>query len=332
MKIRKTVLLFALCVILLGTACCKAADAPQMPAAGVVIDQGGRRIDVSEPFERIISLYGAHTENLYTLDADKQLIGVSRHETYPSPVRQKPAFSYHDDPEKFLAARPDLVLVRPMIDRAYPQLITRLEQSGITVASLQPADVADMYTYWKVLGVLTGQTVEAMEMVRRFKSAVAAFQRLAASVERPKYVYFEAIHHKMKTFTPRAMAIFALETAGGINLAEDARQVRTTNIAFYGKERILAKADQIDVYLAQTGVMNRPTVEQIQNEPGFQIIKAVQNDHVYIIDEMIISRPTFRLLQGIAEIGRILYPSVFDVRAHRILKDATFSTRFCTRP
>jgi iron complex transport system substrate-binding protein len=119
------------------------------------------------------------------------------------------------------------------------------------------------------------------------------------------------MHKQMKTFAPNAMAIFALETAGGVNIASDARQVRQTNIAYYGKERILSKADQIDVYLAQFGAMNKPTVELIRNEPGFALIKAVKENEIYIIDEMIVSRPTIRLLQGIQEIGMRLYPTVF---------------------
>ena len=206
-----------------------------------------------------------------------------------------------------------------MIDRAYPQLMDRLELSGIRVVSLQPAGVAEMFDYWEILGLLTGKSERAREMAASFQQAVTAFRSLSQEAAVQKRVYFEAIHDKMKTFTPQAMATFALEAAGGVNVAADARQVRTTNIAFYGKERILAKAGQIDVYLAQQGAMNRPTVAQIRNEPGFQIIKAVRENRIYIIDEMIISRPTMRLLQGIAVIGRNLYPEIFDQRADGIL-------------
>ena len=107
------------------------------------------------------------------------------------------------------------------------------------------------------------------------------------------------------------MAIFTLETAGGINIAADAEAVRNTNIAYYGKEHILSHATEIDVFLAQYGTMNRPTVSMIKNEPGFQVIKAVMDDQIYIIEEQIVSRPTMRLLVGIDCIGRILYPDDF---------------------
>ena len=303
-----------------------------VPAAGgqfrtespnAVIDQSGRRIAVDKPYERIISLYGAHTENLFSLGLDKEIIGVSRHENFPERALTKPVFSYHDDPEKFIAARPDLVFVRPMIDRGYPQFVTRLEKSGIAVVSMQPATVSEMYDYWKILGVLTGRQTQASEMVLLFQNISSDLKALTASIAVKKKVYFESVHSKMKTFSPDSMTIFALETAGGINVADDAKSVRNTNIARYGKERILSHAAQIDVYLAQFGVMNRPTVTVIKEEPGFKAIKAVQNNQIFIIDEQIVSRPTLRLLEGIHEIGKILYPDVFDTYQVTLSKEQT---------
>ncbi|MBU0987295.1 MAG: ABC transporter substrate-binding protein [Proteobacteria bacterium] len=298
------------------------ADDFRVEANNSVIDQAGRRILVPKPFKRIISLYGAHTENLFGLGLDTEIIGVSKNAVYPPEALNKDLFSYHDDPEKFLAARPDMVLVRPMIDRGYPQLISRLEKSGITVVSLQPGNTEEMYVYWEILGILTGKQAMASEMITRFKAAVSDFKSLAKTVDRKKNVYFEAIHSKMKTFSQGSMAVFALETAGGINIAHDARPVRGTNIAAYGKERILSHADDIDVYLAQSGSMNRPSISMIKHESGFKVIKAVMENQIYFVDEMIVSRPTFRLLDGIYEIGRILYPEVFYPNAIGILEKA----------
>jgi len=297
-------------------------DKFRVEAPHEVIDQAGRKIVINDPHHRIISLYGAHTENLFRLGLTQEIIGVSRHEDYPSQALEKPVFSYHDDPEKFLAARPDLVLVRPMIDRGYPQLVTRLEKSGITVASLQPGTVDEMYTYWQILGILTGRQERALKMATNFKAAILEFKTLTASISVRKKVYFEAIHNKMKTFSPDSMAVFALETAGGINVAADAVPVRKTNIAYYGKERILARGPQIDVYLAQSGAMNRPTVALIKKEAGYQVIKAVHQNEIYIVDEHIVSRPTYRLLDGIVKIGKILYPEFFGDKAQKIISRA----------
>ena len=168
-----------------------------------------------------------------------------------------------------------------------------------------------MYDYWLTLGLLTGREQQAKKMIRDFKQKTARIKAKTHKIKVKKKVYFQAIHTRMKTFTPTAMPIFALETAGGINIASDAKASRNTNIAIYGKEQILAKASQIDVFLAQKGVMNAVSIEQIKTEPGFNIIKAIKGNNIYLIDENIVSRPVPRLYKGIITIAALLYPDIF---------------------
>jgi iron complex transport system substrate-binding protein len=290
------------------------AETMALVSENQIQDNAGRMVVIDKPFSRIISLYPAHTENLFFLGTEKAIIGVSRSDNYPEGIEKKIRFSVHDGPEKFLAARPDLILVRPMIDHGYSPLIKRLEQFGITVISLQPSDVDEMYVYWQILGRLTGKENQALDMIECFRKSVDMIHSLVEGIEKNnrKKVYFEAVHSKMKTFSPGAMPIFALQTAGGINVASEANSVRGTNIAYFGKERILSLADQIDVYLAQQGTMNSSTKKMIQNEPGFSVIKAVKEEKIYMVDEKVVSRPTIRLLSGILLIGEILYPDIFD--------------------
>ena len=278
------------------------------------VDESGSRITVKKPFRRIISLYGAHTENLFSLGLDREIIGVSENEAYPPKAMTRPIFSYHDDAEKFIAARPDLVLVRPMIAQGYKNLVLKLQKAGITVVSLQPNTMEEVYLYWRNLGKLTGGERQTKKMIEQFQAGILKINSLIKAIppSERKRVYFEAIHSKMKTFSPSSIAIFALKTAGGVNIADDAETVRGTNIGDYGKERVLSHANEIDIYLAQRGVMNRAKVGAIREEGGFKAIKAVREGKIYIIDEKIVSRPTLRLLDGIYEIGRILYPARFN--------------------
>ncbi len=304
----RNVLAFALLILLAVF-----ASRPGVCFAGThtIMDAKGRKIHVEQPFSRIISLYGAHTENLFYLGLTTEIIGVSVNDRFPTQVDGKQRFSFHDDPEKFLAARPDLVLIRPMIDNGYPDFVRQLERFNITVVSLQPSDVSEMFAYWMTLGQLTGKKAAAEELVIDFQKKTRQIASLLPPVTTRKKVYFEAIHARMKTFTHGSMAIYALETAGGINVAADAPSSRNTNIANYSKEKILAKAQEIDVFLAQKGIMNPVSIEQIVTEPGFHIIKAVADSRVYLVDENIVSRPVPRLLQGILAIGDLLYPDIF---------------------
>jgi iron complex transport system substrate-binding protein len=278
-------------------------------SAATLVDQDGYKLTYGAPFSRIISLYPAHTENLLALGLGRELIGVSVSDD-PAAARGKMQFGASDNPEKFIAAKPDLILVRPMISRAYPQLLSQLQEAGITIVSLQPTSIEEMFSYWQALGDLSGRSSEAAAMIRTFQRELAAIQQSRDRIpvaDRPR-VYFEAIHASMKTFAPTSMAVFVLENGGGVNIAADALARNSTNIADYGKERILSHAAEIDIYLAQQGRMNRVTREIIEGEPGYQAIKAIQEGRIFFIDEELVSRPTMRLLQGIRQVSELLYP------------------------
>jgi iron complex transport system substrate-binding protein len=275
-----------------------------------VVDSHGKKIAFTQPFTRIISLYSAHTENLCTLGAASQLTGISTSDDYPETILDRPSFSYRDDPEKFIAYNPDLVLIRPMVERSYPEFIKKLRDAGITVISLQPTNTEEMLDYWKTLGTLSGHEDEAKAMCKQFTDSVTAMparvNRIPES-ERPK-VYFEAIHAKMKTFAENSIGMFILETAGGVNIVADASRVRTTNIAVVGKEKILSRGGDIDIFLSQQGRMNPVSIEIIKNEPGFEAIRAVRENNIFLIDEQLVSRPTIRILEGIEKLHTIFYP------------------------
>jgi iron complex transport system substrate-binding protein len=295
---RLTVLLLIQCVLLLVASIAVAAS---------ITDSDKRTIVFSQPFSRIISLYPAHTTNLLELGLKNEIIACGPSDNQLSHL---PRVQFQDDPERLLALKPDLVLIRPMISRGYPNLVRILEKNNVRVVSLQPTAAHELFAYWATLGTLTGREQQATAMIETFGKRLAAITAPLQQIphEKRKRVYFESIHRQMKTFAPSSIAMFVLESAGGINIATDAIQMRETNIAAYGKERILAKADQIDLYLAQSGRMNPVSVIDIVKEPGFNVIKAVRDNQVFLVDEEMVSRPTLGLLDGIAFVRSLLYP------------------------
>lgn len=294
-------LLFTLIFLLLFTT---PARAEQMA------DDVGTTFFFEQPYSRIISLYAAHTENLFNLGLNDEIIGVTHNEDYPSLALEKQRFSTRDGVEKFLAAKPDIILIRPMQYRGYPALWNALKKRGIRVLALQPNTIDEMYGYWRKLGRLTDREPQAERMVGEFKEGIeTALQRIdrIPMNERP-YVFFESIHKKFATFSPGSMPIFVMETAGGKNIAKDAKPRHGTNIASYGLERMLGKSAKIDIYLAQYGPMNQVEVRRIMTGPAASRIKAVRDRNVFLVDEHLVSRPTMRLLKGIDTVHRLLHP------------------------
>ena len=278
-----------------------------LSSAVTIADSEKKVLVFTKPFQRIISLYPAHTTNLLELGLKKEIIACGPSDTQ---LPKLPRIQFKDDPERILALKPDLVLIRPMISRSYPNLVRILEKNNVRVVSLQPTQASELFTYWETLGKLTGREQQAKAMVETFGKRLAQITGDLKNVPpaKRKRVYFEAIHDQMKTFAPSSIAMFVLESAGGVNIATDADRMRETNIAAYGKERILAKAEEIDLYLAQNGRMNPVSVEDIVREPGFTVIKAVRTRQIFLVDEEMVSRPTMDLINGIAFVRSLLYP------------------------
>ena len=260
---------------------------------------------------RIISLYAAHTEVLLRLGARDNLVGVSAHETYEGPEADgwRPRiFSPRDDVEKFLAARPDLVLVRPMHQASNRQLMAALKRAGIKVLARQVQKSDELYAYWREMGALVGREAEAEILIADFDRQVAVY-RAAASLrpeaEKPG-VFLEAIHNQVKTFTPDSLPVWLVTLAGGRNVADDARaQAPGLIIADYGPERLLARAGEVDIFISQEGQMNRAGLKQILKRPAYQPLAAFKTGRVYKISEAILARPTPALLRGLAELARM---------------------------
>ncbi|NPV90734.1 MAG: ABC transporter substrate-binding protein [Firmicutes bacterium] len=278
-----------------------------------ITDDLGKTIVMEEPARRIISLYTAHTENLFSLGLNEEIVGVYVNESYPPEAVQKPAYDYREDPEKIIAAKPDLVLIRPFVKENAPDFVRALENAGVNVVCLYPERFEQFDDYINKLGVLTGREKEAASLLQDFHRSLKAIED-STSVLPKKKVFFEATETEYRTITTDCMAATALRLAGGVNIASDVQPIREgSSIAPYGTEKILAHAGEIDVYIAQRGSMNAGgTPQAIKTRPGFGTIKAVKEDKVFNIDEKLISSPTFSFARGVRELARMLYPDTFD--------------------
>lgn len=263
--------------------------------------------DTGNAAPRIISLYAAHTEVLLRLGARDNIIGVSRQETYDGPETagwQVPTFSVRDDIEKFLAAAPDLILVRQQHVASARHWKEAMEKAGVRVIPLQVTSASGLYEYWQGLARLVGREREAEEMIADFDARVAEIKTRAARLPFHPNVFIESMHREIKTFTKDSIPVWLVETAGGENVATDAEAASAgVVIADYGPERLLGKASEIDIFISQHGTMNRVDFSVVKSRDLYQTIKAFQLGNVYTIEEAVLSRPTPGLLDGLEQIA-----------------------------
>jgi iron complex transport system substrate-binding protein len=252
---------------------------------------------------KIISLYAADTEILLRLGARDNIVGISRQETYDGVETQgwerPPAFSIHDDVEKFISIAPDYILLRPQHLATNPSLFETLEKSGIKLWTKQCTKAAELFDFWRELSAIVGRQAQAEAMIEEFKSTLSNYPPLRED-QKPG-VFLESIHKEVKTFTPESIPIWLMTLAGGRNVASDAQPTRPGLIvAAYGPEKLLEKADQVDVFISQLGPMNPVNLTDIKDREIYRILPAFKNDRVYRVPEELISRPTPSLLEGLA--------------------------------
>lgn len=283
-------------------------------AAISFIDDEGSQIALDTPRKRIISLYSAHTENLYSLGVGDCVIGVHSTSTYPPDAAFKPRFDYDADPEKVIAAEPDCVLIRPFVTNKAPDFVRALKNAGIPVVSLYPETLEAFDGYIEKLAMLTGTEDTAKERLAAFHQNLDEITAETAGIVEKQRIFFESTEVELRTVTPDSMAGLAMKMAGGENVAADAKPISPgSSIAPFGAERILEQADSIDVYVSQRGAMNAGgDLHSISIRPGFDTLKAVREGRVYVINEKLISSPTFRYYKGVQELARCLYPQQMD--------------------
>ena len=278
------------------------------------VDDDGSDINLEKPAQRIISFYSAHTENLYYIGAGSQVIGGHKTCVFPAESAKTAVYDYNGDAEYVIAAEPDLVLIRPFISKKAPDFIKELKNAGITVVSLYPESYEEFPQYIRKLALLTGRQDEAEKMLEKFYEDIEAVKAKTSNIEEKHTVFLESTETNLRTVGKGSMPAIALEYSGGINIAKDIEaNEKGGSIASFGVEKVLENSDNIDVYISQRGAMNAGgSIQSIKERPGFDTIKAVKNDKIFVIDEKIISSPTFRFYKGIKEVSRFLYPEVMD--------------------
>lgn len=289
-------------------------------------DDDGNKISLNKPCSRIISLYSAHTENLYYLGAGKKMIGRYKTCSYPPEAVSLKTYDYNSDPEKIIAAKPDLVLIRPFISKKVPKFVKALKNAGICVVSLYPENIGAFDGYIMKLAKLTGTENKAKTLLADFHNNIKKTEKLTSSAKRKKTVFFESTAKNVRTVTPDSMAGQAIVSAGGINIAKDCKPIgKGSTIAPFGTEKLLQHAGEIDVYISQTGSMNAGGDQRsISKRAGFSTIKAVKEGKIFLINEEIVSSPTFRYEKGVHEIARYLYPEIMEnVSSYQNGKTAT---------
>lgn len=255
----------------------------------------------AEGYERIISLYPGHTDNIAALGAGGKLVGLSANDREDL-LPELPRFSMKTGPEALLALRPDLVLTRSLADRQNPEVRKVLERAGVRVEVIDPPEWKGFEDYLRKIAELAGTSPDgAVALLRKTRDGIREAAAKTGGGRAPR-VFVEATARELHTCSPDSWAARLVELAGGVNAAADAKPARAGSaIAPWGLERVLETINSgLDVYLVQRGPMNAADEASVASRPWSGALAKVKTA---VIPEHCLSRPS---LIGLKEGGEML--------------------------
>ncbi len=242
-------------------------------------------------FERIISLYSGHTDNIIALGGASRLVALSKNDE-PERLPNLPHLPLKANAESLLALSPDLVLSRNFSAAQNPGLYEILERAGVKVIFLDPPLWEDFPNYLHRIAELIGADPD--EAAMRFKNLCAALHDEAEARRGGKNVprvFVEATAKEIHTCAPQSWAANLIGLVCGTNAAASAVPARVgSSVAPWGVERAATlAASGLDVYLVQWGLMNGATLEEVLSRPWADALCGVK---VARIPEYELSRPS----------------------------------------
>lgn len=199
--------------------CWTAAAMPGTPSrAETVIDDRGRTVSVAPAAQRVVSLAPHATDFVMTLGAAERLVAVDPHSDSAglSPRLTRIAAYPQPDPERLLAASPDLVLLWG--EGLSAGMVDRLEQLGLRVFVSQPDSLEAVADSLERLGRLLGTPDRGREAAIRFRERTDAVSRRYASLEKIP-VFVQIWDLPLITIGEHTVMADAIRRCGVINVA-----------------------------------------------------------------------------------------------------------------
>ena len=256
-----------------------------------VIDDLGEEVVLLKPARRVISLAPHITELIYSLGAEKQIVGTVKYSDYPPKASTLPrigdAFSLNI--ESVLALKPDLIIAWHTGGNNRP--IDRLRSLGLPVYTNEAKSLAGIGEAIIDIAALLGKNERGFALQQEF---VTALENSRVVKKSSPVIFFQISDQELYTVSSEHLIGQAINHCGGKNLFSDI----SPNVSQVNQEMILA--NQPDVIV----VTQRPGSESawVKTWRGFTGTQY----QVDTIDPDLISRPSLRMLDGIKAICEIV--------------------------
>jgi iron complex transport system substrate-binding protein len=274
----------------------------------VVKDETGRAVRIPRPVRRIVSLAPSVTETLFALGLGDRVVGDTDFCDYPLEAKQKTHVGGPINPniEAIAALHPDLVVATRSINR--PASVRSLEQLGIPVYATDPRTVGQVLTSTQRLGELLDAGDAGRSLAADLGRRLGGLDQRLAGLP-PKNVLMVVWLDPLISVGHDTFLEDALRRAGAHSVIDSRQSWPNVNL-----EQVIHLQPDYLVFSSDDPRQVQRQLAELQQRPGWRRLEAVRNRRFIVVSEAI-SHPSPRLIEGIEQLARALYPSQFNARA-----------------
>ncbi|MFO7991419.1 MAG: helical backbone metal receptor [Thermoplasmata archaeon] len=253
-----------------------------------ITDARGETVEFESPPNRIVSFIPSNTEILYYLGLGEYVVGTDDFSNYPEEVMSLPKVgdSFSVNYEKIVNLSADVVVIP-----AYSgDVIDTLEIYNQTIVATSSTTVDDIYSDMKMLGKMCGVDDVAENKADGLKAQMEDMKAEGDEIE-DENIDVLYMTYTDPIYVPGGDTFqdTLISNAGGHNIASN-----KTGWPTFSEEEVLA-ADP-DVIIAPESLNS--SVNELIEKDVWKEISAVKNDHVYFVDDDIMSRPGPRVVDA----------------------------------
>ncbi|MCJ7840545.1 ABC transporter substrate-binding protein [Lederbergia sp. NSJ-179] len=272
-------------------------------------DATGKDVEIKQEPKRIVSLIPSNTEIVFALEKGSDMVGAStEYDDYPEEVAhlEKVAAGFELNVEKVLSLKPDLVLAHSSSLPTWESGLKQIEDSGVTVLVIEDAQSFDsVYQTIETIGKALGKTDKASEVVADMQAKLADIKKKAKEIseDQQKTVFVELQPApKIYTIGKGTFMDEMLDTIQAKNVVEE------EGYPILNEEAIIkSNPDIIIVNYSHV----EDAVDQVLQRTAWKDITAIKENQVYHVNEDLISRSGPRIIEGVEELAKAIYPEVY---------------------
>ena len=284
-------------------------EAPSASTAGAfpvtLTDDEGTEVTIAAEPQKIVSLTPATTEILFTIGGgDRVVAKVEDVANFPPEAADIPIVATFNgvDVEKIVDLEADLVISAGS-GLTQGDAVEQLRRANVPVLVIYPRTVDGGLAGIRLIGQATGLTETAESLAIGMEQRIDELERLAATADEKPRVFYE-IDVTGGIFTPPADSIYGemLVLAGSKPISGDA------SYSISLEELVAADPEVILLGDAADGV----TAESVGGRAGWKGMTAVKDGAIYPIDDILVTRPGPRLVEGLEALSRAIHPQRAD--------------------